>query len=146
MYWTKSSPGASLVAQMVKHLPEMQETRVQSLGQEDPLEEEMATPSSTLAWKIPWMEEPGRVRGVHIESDTTERLLSNWTRLWAPWHWGFFVFLFMAKDPAWLETQHLKKLRSWHPVSSLHDKRSGKSENSDRFYFLEFQNQCRWWL
>ena len=42
---------------MVKHLPAMQETRVQSLGQEDPLEKEMATHSSTLAWKIPWTEE-----------------------------------------------------------------------------------------
>ena len=50
---------ASLVAQMVKCLPAMQETRVRSLGQEDPLEEEMAIRSSTLAWKIPWMEEPG---------------------------------------------------------------------------------------
>ena len=44
---------ASLVAQMVKRLPTMQETRVRSLGQEDPLEEEMANHSSTLAWKIP---------------------------------------------------------------------------------------------
>ena len=50
---------ASLVAQTVKHLPAMQKTQVQSLGQEDPLEKEMATHSSTLAWKIPWMEEPG---------------------------------------------------------------------------------------
>ena len=49
----------SLVAQMVKRLPTMRETRVQSLGQDDPLEKEMATHSSTLAWKIPWMEEPG---------------------------------------------------------------------------------------
>ena len=48
----------SLVAQMVKHLPTMWETRVQSLGQEDLLEKEMATHSSILAWKIPWMEEP----------------------------------------------------------------------------------------
>ena len=46
-------PGASLVAQMVKHLPAMQETRVRSLGQEGPLEKEMAIHSSTLAWKIP---------------------------------------------------------------------------------------------
>ena len=45
---------ASLVAQMVKCLPAMQETQVQSLGWEDPLEKEMATHSSTLAWKIPW--------------------------------------------------------------------------------------------
>ena len=50
---------ASLVAQMVKRLPAMQETRVQFLGWEDPLEKEMATHSSTLAWKIPWTEEPG---------------------------------------------------------------------------------------
>ena len=53
--------GASLVAQMVKCLPTMQETQVQSLGQEDPLEKEMATHSSILAWKIPWTEEPGRL-------------------------------------------------------------------------------------
>ena len=46
----------SLVAQTVKRLPTMQETRVQSLGQEDPLEEEMATHSSILSWKIPWTE------------------------------------------------------------------------------------------
>ena len=47
---------------MVKRLPAMWETQVRSLGQEDPLEEEMATHSSTLAWKIPWMEEPGRLQ------------------------------------------------------------------------------------
>ena len=49
---------ASLVAQMVKHLPTMRDTRVRSLGQEDPLEKEMATHSSTLAGKIPWTEKP----------------------------------------------------------------------------------------
>ena len=48
----------SLVAQAVKRLPTMWETRVQSLGWEDPLEKEMATHSSTPAWRIPWMEEP----------------------------------------------------------------------------------------
>ena len=53
---------ASLVAQMVKHLPTMQETRVQSLGQEDLLEKEIASHFSILAWKIPWMEEPGRLQ------------------------------------------------------------------------------------
>ena len=51
------SLGASLVAQMLKRLPAMQETWVRSLGQEDPLEKEMATHSSILAWGIPWMEE-----------------------------------------------------------------------------------------
>ena len=54
----------SLVAQMVKHLPTMWETWVQSLGQEDLLEKEMATYSSTLAWKILWMEERGRLQSM----------------------------------------------------------------------------------
>ena len=54
----------SLVAQMVKHLPTMQETWAQSLGEEDLLEKEMATHSSILAWKIPWMEEPGRLKSM----------------------------------------------------------------------------------
>ena len=49
---------------MVKHLPTMWETLVRSLGQEDPLEKEIATHSSTLAWKIPWTEEPGRLQSV----------------------------------------------------------------------------------
>ena len=49
---------------MVKCLPTMQETRVRSLGREDPLEKEMAIHSSTLAWKIPWMEERGRLQSV----------------------------------------------------------------------------------
>ena len=53
--------GASLVAQMVKNLPAMQETQVRFFGQEDPLEKEMATHSSILACRIPWTEEPGRL-------------------------------------------------------------------------------------
>ena len=58
---------------MVKSLPEMWETWVRSLGQEDPLEEEMATHSSILAWKIPWTEEPGQLQSMgHKESDMTE--------------------------------------------------------------------------
>ena len=55
---------ASLVAQRVKRLPAMQETWVRSLGQEDPLEKEMATHSSTLAWNIPWTEKPGRLQSM----------------------------------------------------------------------------------
>ena len=62
----------SLVAQPVKHLPTMRETRVQSLGWEDLLEKEMAPYSSILAWKIPWMEEPGRLQSMGLQS---------WTRL-----------------------------------------------------------------
>ena len=53
------SLGVSLVAQMVKNPPAMQETQVRYLGPEDPLEEEMASHSSILAWKIPWTGEPG---------------------------------------------------------------------------------------
>ena len=49
---------------MVKRLPTRQETQVRSLGQEDPLEKEMATHSSSLAWKIPWMEEPGGLQSM----------------------------------------------------------------------------------
>ena len=52
---------------MVKRLPEMQETWVQSLGQEDPLEKEMATHSSILAWKIPWSEEPDRLQSMGLQ-------------------------------------------------------------------------------
>ena len=52
------------MAQTVKHLPTMQETRVLSLGREVPLEKEMATHSNILAWKIPWMEEPGRLQSM----------------------------------------------------------------------------------
>ena len=62
-----SSCRASLVAQTVKNPPAMWETWVQSLGQEDPLEKEMATYFSILAWKIPWMEEPGRLQSMGLQ-------------------------------------------------------------------------------
>ena len=57
----------SLVAQTVKRLPAMWETWVQSLSQEDPLEKEMATHSRTLAWRIPWREEPGRLQSMGLQ-------------------------------------------------------------------------------
>ena len=60
----------SLVAQTVKRLPTMQETWVRSLGREDPLEKEMASHSSTLTWKIPWMEEPDRLQSMRSQSQT----------------------------------------------------------------------------
>ena len=56
------------MAQSVKNLPAMQETRVQSLGQEDPLEKGMATHPSILAWRIPWTEEPGGLQSVGSET------------------------------------------------------------------------------
>ena len=65
---------ATLVAQRVKCLPVMRDSRVPSLGWEDPLEKEMATHSSVLAWRIPWTEEPGRLQYMGSQTDTTERL------------------------------------------------------------------------
>ena len=74
-YWPNNN-WASLVAQTVKNLPAMQETQVQSLGQEDPLEKGMANHSNILTWRIPWTEESGGVYSPwrRKESDTTERL------------------------------------------------------------------------
>ena len=57
----------SLVVQTVKCLSTMQETWVRSLGQKDPLEKEMAIHSSTIAWKIPWTEEPGRIQSIGLQ-------------------------------------------------------------------------------
>ena len=55
------------MAQIVKNLPAMQETQVRSLGLEDPLEEEMATHSSILAWEIPWTKEPGGLQSLGLQ-------------------------------------------------------------------------------
>ena len=60
------------MAQAIKNLPAMQETGVRSLDQEDPLEEEMATHSSILAWGIPWTEEPGRMQSMGLQRRTQE--------------------------------------------------------------------------
>ena len=58
---------ASSVAQMIKNLPSMRETQVRSLGGEDPLEKEMATHPSILAWRIPWTEEPGELQSMGLQ-------------------------------------------------------------------------------
>ena len=73
---TKELMGDSLVAQRLKRLPPMWETRVWSLGHEDPLEKEMATHSSILAWRIPWTEEPGG-----LQSTGSQRVRHNWVTL-----------------------------------------------------------------
>ena len=70
----------SLVVQRVKHLPTMQETWVRSLGWEDPLAKEMATHSSTLAWKIPWTEKPGR-----LHSMGSQRVGHDWATSLSLW-------------------------------------------------------------
>ena len=83
--------GTSLIAHLVNHLPVIQETRVQFLGGEDPLEKEMATHSSILAWKIPWTDEPGRLQsmgllGVRHDWATSLSLFTftHWRRKWQP--------------------------------------------------------------
>ena len=72
--WVLSGCTTSLVAQMVKHLSVMWETRVRALGWEDPLEKEMAIHSSTIARKIPWTEEPGRLQSIGLQ-----RVKHDWT-------------------------------------------------------------------
>ena len=64
-------PWASLVTQTVKNLPAIWETQVRSLGQEDPLEKEMATHSSILAWRIPWTVEPGGLQSLGVTKSQT---------------------------------------------------------------------------
>ena len=77
---------ASLVAQRLKHLPPVWETQVQSLGREDPLEKEMVTHSSILAWRIPWTEEPGGLQSMGSQRVGSERLhftsLPLWRTVW----------------------------------------------------------------
>ena len=65
---------ASLIAKSVKSLPAMQQTQVQFLGWEDPLEKEMATQSSILAWRIAWTEEPGRLQSMGVTRVTHDRV------------------------------------------------------------------------
>ena len=84
MVWIRmTTERASLVAQRLKRLPAMRETRVRSLGREDPLEKEMATHSSTLAWRIPWTEEPGRLQSTGLQRVGHDWVtsLSKWTEM-----------------------------------------------------------------
>ena len=95
IYWKVGLPRW----QMVKHPPAVQETWVQSLRQEDPLEKEMATHSSTLAWKIPWTEEPGRLQSMglqRVEHDwATSRSVLRIFPLFCPWS----IYLCLSVTP-----------------------------------------------
>ena len=82
-YGKKNLPPTFLVAQIVKNLPAKQGTWVWSLGREDPLEEGMATHCSILAWRIPWMEEPGGLQSWGCKSQTR---LGNWAWAWFSLH------------------------------------------------------------
>ena len=106
---------ASLVAQIVKHLPIVRETWVQSLGREDLLEKEMATHSSILAWKSPWMEEPGGLQSVG-----SQRVRHDWATSqghlhlthWLPSYLHVFTLL-LTEMPQTTRTLSLPSFPSW---------------------------------
>ena len=97
LYKALARNGASLVAQRLKHLPAMRDTWVQSLGWENPLEKEMATHSSLLAWRIPWAEEPGGLQSTGSQrvghDRTTSLSLSLWSGMEARRSSGFLIII-----------------------------------------------------
>ena len=103
----KVFPGGSLVVQSVKNPPAMLETRVQSLGWEDPVEEGMATHSSILVWRIPWTEEPGWLQSIESQSDTVKRVNT---------HSYFFehISLHTSTKPASLIFSHFSPALLWY--------------------------------
>ena len=146
----------SLVAQMVKHLPTMQETRVWSLSQEDPLEKEMATDSSTLAWKIPWMEEPCRLQSMGLQ-----RVRQDWATSLLLFSDMLMALPLMAESEEELKSLWMKgkeesekaglklniqktKVTASGPITSWQT--GGENVETVRFHFLGLQNHCRWWL
>ena len=107
-----------LMVQKVKHLPAMPETWIRSLGGEDPLEKEMATHCSTLAWKIPWTEKPGRLQftgSQRVGHDwATSLSLSLWLTVWCcileTWTerpWKRFLSLLLVSYPLTNNTNHI---------------------------------------
>ena len=131
--WVWSST-TSVVAQTVKCLPTMQETWVQSLGWEDLLQKEMATHSSIIAWKIPWMEEPGRLQSMgsqRVRHDWANSLTHSLTHS-CRWHHPYGRKWRGTKEPvdesgrgewkSWPKSLTFRKWRSWHLVPSLHGK------------------------
>ena len=105
--------GTSLVAQLVKNLPAMQVTRVRSLGWQDPLEKEMATLSSILAWKIPWTEEPGG-----LQSTGSQRVRHDWVT-------NIFTFIFKGSlETDWITlkvgTSPPSEVQWWKGWSTYH--------------------------
>ena len=143
---------ASLEAQRLKCLPAMWETQVWSLGREDPLEKEMVTHSNILAWRIPWREEPGR-----LQPTGSQRVGHDWvTSLTHSLRYADDTTLMAESEElksllmkvkvewkSWLKTQHSKNedhgIQSHYFVAN----RCRKNGNSDRLYFLGFQNHFR---
>ena len=122
---------------MAKNLPSMQETRVWSLGQEDPLEKEMATHSNILAWRIPWTEEPGGLRAT-----------KNWTRLSdSHTHTDIHPWSPSSKSPAAaaksLQSNSVRPHR-WQPTRLYHPWDSpGKNTGVGRHFLFQFMKVKR---
>ena len=114
---------------MVKCLPAMRETQVQSLGQEDPLEKEMAAHSSTLAWKIPWMEEPGRLQSMGSQSQTR---LSNFTSVGGRTEegsgWEARVYLWQIHFDIWQNQYNIVNLKNKINCKKKKKKRNHKTK------------------
>ena len=103
--------GASLIAHLVNHLPAMQETRVQFLGQEDPLEKEMSTHSSILAWRIPWTEEPSGLQSTgsqRVGHDCHFHFHYVWEdrSIWTYWNHFFHMHLAIWGQSFFLDCSH----------------------------------------
>ena len=122
---TKELMGDSLVAQRLKRLPPMRETRVWFLGREDPLEKEMAIHSSTLAWKIPWMEEPGR-----LQSMGSQRVGHDWATSFSHGYLGL---------PWWLSSKKICLLMQEMWVWSLVQEDPGEG-NGNLFQYSCLEN------
>ena len=104
---------------MVKRLPGVQETRVRSLGREDPLEKEMATHSSTLAWRIPWTQEPGRLQPMGLQ-----RVGHDWVT---------FLSLLLFSSPPQVHTVHLQLLCVHFQTAVLPHGRAGAFSRGSQF-------------
>ena len=113
MGWAFSQAGTFSQTQMVKNLPTLQEIRVQSLGQEDPLEKGMATHSSILTWRIPWTEEPGGLQSMASQRVRYDRVTNMFTStvkgalLQMPSHKPKFSL-------AWKENDYFHLNLAWH--------------------------------
>ena len=143
------SDGASLVAQMVKSLPEMQETQVWSLGQEDPLEKGMATHCSILAWRVPWTEEPGGLQSVRSQTVRHNWATNNFTFIRSD---IFQVVKWQKINSEQLKKKGKKKLWATGSSSNILIRHLGRSPggghgNPQQYSCLENPNGQRgaWW-
>ena len=142
----------SLVAQRLKHLPPMRETRVRSLAWEDPLEKEMATHSSILALRIPWTEEPGG-----LQSAGSQRVGHDWVTLLTYFRYADDTTL-MAESEEELKSLLMKVREKSEKVGLKLNIQKTKIVTSGPItswqidvetvadYFFGLQNHCRWWL